>query len=267
MVRPKLGKGKNLTDEECAAWRAHFRKLSNSARYDEAYALARRLMKRYPKAFLFAYYEAVMTAEDDTSYTPAEKKRRFALASKKLRRLLLRIRAAPPWLRGSVRNEYYWFSQQPHKQYRLGVERVRNGERRAYYSQGVGAVYMARKLAEKGRRGLALRWAKKAEKAWLGYYAIDASTRGWYNSYLFYAASLGYQGRLREMEKALGKAAKLSGHSPNWSTILVFRGEIEAVVALLHPAPPTPPTPSARARSPAPRRAGESRWARRRRSR
>ena len=151
------------TDEEMNRWRKKFRQLSNSARYREAHELSKKLVKQYPSVILFAYYEAVMTAEQEVGFSKAQVKARQKLAAKKLRKLLYRARAMTLGQRNSMRNEYYWFSRQPHKQYRLGLERVKAGEKSSYYSQGVGAEQVAKNYALRGRKALCLRWAKKSE--------------------------------------------------------------------------------------------------------
>ena len=132
--------------------------------------------------------------------------------------------------RNSMRNEYYWFSRQPHKQYRLGLERVKAGEKSSYYSQGVGAEQVAKNYALRGRKALCLRWAKKSEKAWLNYFKVMPD---WYNSYLFYAASLGYQGKIAEMDKAFATGAKIAGKTKKWKEIVHHRKEVMHVRNLL----------------------------------
>lgn len=210
---------------------SQLRALSNRSRYEECHKLALKLMKQYPREILFEHYEAVMTAEDDVNFTPAQIKARYTLAAKKLRNLLRRSRAFPPHYLGSVRNEYYWFSNQPSKQYRLGTERVREGYKRGgYYSQGVGAAQIAKKYALKGRKALALRWAKKSEKAWLSFLKLDPN---WFNSYFFYAAALGYQGRVKEMDAAFARAARIAGKPPRWNAIRKYRAEALEVLAVL----------------------------------
>lgn len=193
------------------------RKLSNSAQYAKAYALAKTLMDKYPKVLIFAYYEAVMTAEDDINFSPKQVKLRYNLATKKFKRLLLRTRGVDPKLRHSLKNEYYWFSKQPHKQYLLGVQAQKhNLLRSGFYSQGVGAAQMAKNYGVAGKRRLALRWAKKSEQAWLKYFKIEPN---WYNSYFFYAMSLAYQDKLKECDQALAKAAKIAKKPKNWLAV------------------------------------------------
>lgn len=158
---------KTISEAEIEKYTQRLRNLSNRARYDEAYALSKRLVKEHPTVLIFAYNEAVMTAEDDEGYTPAEVRARYRSATRKLRVLLRRLRSAPPQMRFAIRNEYYWFSSQPRKQYRLGLEEARRGLVSGYYSQGVGAVQLAKQYGLKGQKGLFMRWARKSEKAWL----------------------------------------------------------------------------------------------------
>lgn len=107
---------KSLTDEKLEIYRLKLRELSNSAQYEKAHALSNSLMKKHPDIPLFAYYEAVMTAEDNFNFSERQVKARNASAVKKLKKLLKRLRGMSETLRRSVRNEYYWFSAQPYKQ-------------------------------------------------------------------------------------------------------------------------------------------------------
>lgn len=213
----------SLSEKEIQKYRKRFRALSNSARCREAHDLAKRLYRRYPDVLLFGYYEAVMSAEEDVGFTPKQVEQRYLRASKKLALLLRRIRKVPVYLRSSLRNEYYWFSRQPYKQYRLGVSLVKSGNKRSYYSQGVGAVEVAKRYAKQKKVVLARRWAKIAERAWLNFFKVDSE---WFNSYFFYAQALGYQGRFEEMELALQRAAKIAGKTTRWKAISHERKQI-----------------------------------------
>ena len=209
--------------------RLKIRKFANSGQYKKAYLLAKRLRSRYPSEFTFAYSEAVMFGDDEDGRTPSEILKRHKIAAKMLRPWLRKLKGASPERRGAFRNEYYWFSHQPLKQYRLGVEEVKAGIN-GYYSQGVGAVEMAFKYAKLGRSILAIRWAKRAEKAWLRYFERQ---KDWYNSYCWYAKSLGLQGQSNEMEKALGRAAKISSKSIHCEEFRSVRKEVLAALKQL----------------------------------
>lgn len=218
---------KSLSEEKLEIYRTQLRKLSNSAQYEKAYALSKSLMKLHPDIPLFAYYEAVMTAEDNVNFSRRQVKARNASAVKKLRKLLYRLRGMSETLRRSIRNEYYWFSAQPYKQYLLGIEVVKAGQKRnGSYSKGVGAVMLAKKYALAGKKSLALRWAKKSETAWLKFFEED---KKWHNSYFFYAWALGFQNRIKEADRAFLTSAKIAGKSKNWNAIKKDRREMMIV--------------------------------------
>lgn len=219
--------GMTITEKEIEKYRIKLRKLSNSAQYAKAYQFAKSLTKKYPQVLLFAYYEAVMTAEDDVNFTSKQVQLRYQLAAKKLKFLLKRTRGVSLVLRKSLKNEYYWFSKQPYKQYLLGVKEEKLGAKRGgYYSQGVGAAQLAKNYGLSGKKKLALRWAKKSEQAWLKFFKLDAN---WSNSYFFYAMSLAYQDRLKDCDKAFAKAARIAKKPKNWNAVLKEKKEIMKV--------------------------------------
>ena len=199
-----------ISKDEIERHKSQIRNYSNSGKYQRAYDLASRLHRQHPKILDFAYYEAVFTAEEFRGISKSELNVRYRKAASKLRKLLRKLNGVEPRLKRSVRNEYYWFSRQPYKQYRLGIEFVNKGDLSAYYSQGVGAVEVAREYAKKRSKTLFLKWAKTSEKAWLEYFKVQAN---WFNSYLFYATALGFQGRKNEMYAALKRGSKISGIS------------------------------------------------------
>ncbi len=199
------------------------RSLANSGQYKKGYELAKRLRKQYPDDATLIYNEAGLYGDDEDGRTPAEIKVRHKKAAVMYKPWLRKLRRLSPAFRSAFLNEYYWFSHQPYKQYRLGVADVKNKKNRGgYYSQGVGAVELSIKYLKAGRKSLSLLWAKRAEKAWLKFFKLDLK---WYNSYCWYAKSLGLQGRLDEMEKALKNAARISGKSLNCEEFRVIRKE------------------------------------------
>lgn len=222
----------DISKEDIEKYRIKLRKLSNSSQYNKAYNLAAKLKIKYPKVLIFAYYEAVMTAEDDVHFTPEQVRKRYKEASKKFRYLLKRLRGADPNLRKSFRNEYYWFSKQPRKQYLLGIEEEKRKKNRrgAFYSQGVGAAMLSKNYAIQNKKSLSLKWAKKSEKAWINFFKLDSK---WHNAYFFYAMALGFQDKLKAANQALMMAAKLSGHSKNWKAIKKEKAEIIRIHKIL----------------------------------
>jgi len=199
---------------------------SNSGSYKKAYALSLKLSKKYPNEITFAYLEAVFSAEDPRGLTKKEITARYKNAANKLKGLLHRLKGVDLKLSSSIRNEYYWFSRQPKKQYLLGVEMVRKGLIKAYYSQGVGAVEVAQSYGLLGQKSLCLRWAKRSEKAWEKYIQHNSN---WFNSYLFYAKALGFQEKNIKMKAAFKKASQISGLSLNDESFLICEKNIEAV--------------------------------------
>jgi len=219
-----------FTDEESVHFIRTVRKLINQGNCKTAYKMAVDYKRKYPQSILYAYYEAVLTAEETSGYTPQQIKVRQRQAALKLKKILHRLRGIHPWFVASVRNEYYWFSRQPRKQYQLGVEMVAKGRRGSYYSQGVGSAELARLYALAGKKKLCLRWAKISEQAWLNFFKVDSN---WSNSYFFYAAALAFQGRLKEMDKAFAKSAKIAGKTMRWREIQDWRKEVLEAVAVL----------------------------------
>lgn len=222
-----------LTEKEIEKYRLQLKKLSGTARYLQAFKLAKELHKKYPEVLLFSYYEAVMIAEDDFNFTPQQVKVRFALAAKKLKPLLRKRKGSAANLRHAIKNEFYWFSEQPYKQYLLGCKSVRKDlARSGYYSQGVGAAQLATFYGLKKKKRLALRWAQKSESAWLEFFKLDAK---WYNSYFFYARVLAFQNKSRESDKALEKATKLAKKTKKWKAITKEKDLIKNVHCALYP--------------------------------
>lgn len=214
---------KPLSAEQIEEYRLKMRDFSNSGKYKKAYELASKLTRKYPDVLIFAYWEAVFTAEETRGFTPTQIEARYNLAAKKLKKLLLKMRHATPNLQKSIRNEYYWFSKQPRKQYLLGVEFVKKGNKFAYYSQGVGAVQVAKEYALRGKKGLSLRWAKKSEIAWQKYFKVMPD---WFNSYLFYGQALGLQGKFKQMREAFRKGSEISGIPVNKDPFAKYEREV-----------------------------------------
>lgn len=223
--RAKPYRHPSLSKKEIAEYKTQFRALSNSGKYTTAHVLAKSLVKKHPDILYFQYIEAVMTAEQSAGYSKKQIEKRYRLASAKLKKLIPKTRSAKnKKMHSSIMNEYYWFSKQPLKQYRLGVAQVKEGDKYAYYSQGVGAAMMALHLSELNKKSSALRWAKKSEQAWLNYFKIVPD---WYNSYLFFAMALGFQNKIAEMDSAFKTASKISRQPLTHPVFNEFRKHIK----------------------------------------
>lgn len=216
-----------ISEDKILYYRKKISDLSNHARYKEVQSMSKKLYKKYPYVLHFQYLEAVFTAEETEGISEQELKFRYQKASEKLKKVLLKLKNQDLVFRLKVRNEYYWFSKQPLKQYKLGIEGVKKGVKMSYYSQGVGAAMLAEKYALEGKSKLMLRWAKLSEKAWLNYFKIVPD---WYNSYTFYAMVLGFQGKISEMDSALEKCRIIAKRPKNWSAIKFHRNNIMSVV-------------------------------------
>jgi hypothetical protein len=214
-----------LNAREIEAHALRLRQLCNGARFGQAHRVSKSLLRKHPNVLEFAYYEAVLSAEDDFSFSDARNEVRFRGAARKLRLLLRRMRSAPDLLKFRIRNEYYWFSKQPYKQYLLGKKELAKGNRGGHYCVGVGAAQMAKSYGLQGRSRLRQRWAEISEKAWLHFFRVQ---RKWSNSYLFYAMAVGVQGRHRDMELALARAAAISRKPKDWKALRKVRRQVEA---------------------------------------
>lgn len=200
-------KKEKITADQILAHRKKISQLSNSGKFKQAYDLTLKLTKKFPDVIVFQYLEAVFSAEDTRHLTKYQARLKYSIAARKLKTLLPKLRNVDPKLRKSIRNEYYWFSKQPYKQYLLGIESNKNGQN-GYYSMGVGASRLALEYGRRHKKKLCLKWAKISEKAWLHFFKTEPN---WFNSYYFYAVALGLQGRTAEMNKALKIGSKISG--------------------------------------------------------
>jgi len=191
--------------------RAKTKRYVMRSKYKDAVRYLKKQLKDHPGNFVILSALATLPYEDAFGAGPKRRAEGMKKAAANLKPLLKKMRGQDGLARFRARNEYYWFSQQHKKQYDLGVEGVRRGMVRAYYSQGVGAANYAYKILRKGSSKRGLRWAKTAERAWLNYFA--KFSRAYYDPWLWYGLALGLQGRAVEMERALKRGAKLGGIS------------------------------------------------------
>lgn len=112
---------------------------------------------------------------------------------------------------------------------RLGIRGVRKGIRRAYYSQGVGAVKLAEQYARKKQPRRSQLWANRSEQSWKKFFRVDSN---WFNAYLFYGEALGLQGRTAEMRKAFTSAQRIAGRKLTSKMIRSFTQDFEDLIPL-----------------------------------
>lgn len=217
---------KIITDAEWKAPRDTAWKAIMDADYGKAIKLLAPVYRKYPQDFRVIYFYASTLADYGEGRPENERKRLKKRGCYLLCGLLKRLRGVSRELGYSTRNEYYYHSAQHDKQYHLGLERVRAGEKSGYYSQGVGAAWHAYGHAKNGRQHFAEMWAKRAIRAWENYFKFKAD---YYNAYVHYALALGILGRTKDMEAALAKSARLSGKPKSYREFEEIRGNISAV--------------------------------------
>jgi hypothetical protein len=184
------------------------RKFINLAQYKQAFKYLTQISTKYPNSYYIASMLATLNAEDAFVLPEAKKEKIFEIAAKKLRQLLYGTKGASLRLKSRNINEYYWFSEQPKKQYLFGVKLVGLGETNGLYSQGVGAGNYAYKLFTEGKFTLGLRWAHKSQLCWEEYF--EKVAKDYHDPWYWYALALGLQKKEKEMNFALAKSAKLS---------------------------------------------------------
>jgi hypothetical protein len=221
---PKLSPRAKIELEEARADWERGRQLVRKARYKEAFLLAKKTLKRYPNN-RFAIYRYAVTLGDSGSYVSSRQHAKNQAASAKLFRSLLKsVNGIDARWVIAFRNEYYWFSKQPYKQYRLGIDQVKTQGKSSLYSAGVGATSLSQKYYEQGKAKLGKLWAQKAIAAWKIFVTeID----DYYNAYVWYAKSLGLTGDLAGMEKYLRKAAKLANKPLSYKEFGTTRKDVE----------------------------------------
>lgn len=207
-----------------AAWKA-----IQAAEYRKAIDILTPVYKKYPKDPRVVSFYASTLADYGYSLPPVRQESLRKRACVLLGGLLKRLRWADRTLAYSTRNEYYYHSKKHDKQYALGVEFVRAGNKRAYYSQGVGAAWHAYGHAKAGRGYLAGLWAKRAVLAWENLFKVNNK---YYNSYVHYALALGLLGRFKDMEAALNRSARLSGKPKSYQEFKEIRQKVAGLESI-----------------------------------
>jgi tetratricopeptide (TPR) repeat protein len=228
---------KKIPDEEWTKAREGAWKAIMAADYEKAMRFLTPVYKKYPKDFRVINFYA-STLADFGELQPETKKKAFKKRGCYLLfGLLKRLRGVSRAWSYNTRNEYYYHSAKFDKQYSLGCESVKCGEKSGYYSQGVGAAWHAYGHARKGCRRFAVLWAKRSVMAWENYFKFKAD---YYNAYVHYALALGILGRIIDMEAALKKSAKLSGKPASYPEFKDIRDKIaDLLLTLTRPPRPT----------------------------
>ena len=196
----------------------------DAADYRGALAVCKRGLKTWPQDFQIQSAHAAILGDYAEQLPPRRMRPLKKRCVRLLRGLVHRLRGVDATEAFRARNEYYYHSGQFRKQYLLGREGLSRGIARAIYSQGVGAAWHARQLAEGRRPGQARLWARKSVKAWEAFFRTDPE---YYNAYVHYALALGLLNRPEEMERALRRAGKLSGRPASF-------GEFQEIREIVH---------------------------------
>lgn len=201
------------------AEKKHLHALVNRARYRDAFSYAKALYRTHRDEPMAQYLYAVMLGDNAEGLTPKESDRNRKASVGLLRPLLCRLKSFDWHTRYRIRNEYYWFSKQHHKQYLLGSEGIRNGFARASYCQGVGAAWHSLALAKAGRMSRARYWAKKSISAWKRFMKLER----YYNACVHMGLAYGVLGQTQQMEDALVRGAREAGRPANYHEFTEIR--------------------------------------------
>lgn len=132
------------------------------AQYKKAFLLAEKTLEKHPSNRFAIYKFAVALGDSESFVSKPQHLKNQKSAAKILKKVLRKTRGVDPrWVK-VWRNEYYWFSKQPYRQYRLGIDHVKSQGKGSYYSAGVGAATLAHKLYGKNQFTRGKRWAKKS---------------------------------------------------------------------------------------------------------
>jgi hypothetical protein len=197
------------------------------ARWQKAYTLASEAYQKFPhNRFAQSYFAAL--SGDCEEWAPKHRWRQYKeLARRSLKSLVRRLHGLSDHTRHQIRNEYYWFSKNRRAQFRLGIEGVRKGDLGCYYSCGVAATTLAKENLLKGKIKLGLKWAKIGEEAWQNYFTAP---KPFYSTYAWYALALGTQGRVKEMEHFLKRAARQAGRPDNYQEFAEVREDVKRIL-------------------------------------
>lgn len=198
----------------------------HQADYSQALTTCLHGRRKWPEDFKIQSAYASVLGDRAEDLPPERRQRLKRKAAGLLKGLLPRLREVSALESLRTRNEYYYHSEQFLKQYQLG----RAYGVRGLYSQGVGAAWHAKRLAEEGRKMSARRWAERSIEAWERYFKVRPD---YYNAYVHYALVLGILSRLPEMEKALEKSTALSGRPASYREFQ----EVREIVEKLAPQP------------------------------
>lgn len=142
-----------------------------------------RLARKYPEEIYLQTWQAAILGDWGQVTSAQGERKAKAEATRILRSLLQRPSARDQWARFYIRNELYYHSDQPRKQYLLGLEGLGLGYDLSF-SAGVGASQYAVVMQLRGQKRRAKNYALEALKYWQRF--PDPVSRGG----VFYAQAL-----------------------------------------------------------------------------
>jgi hypothetical protein len=217
-----------LTAEE-EEFRKKCRATYNSGKVGEAYEQAAAFYRRNPES-LFAKFNFAGMAGDysDDIALPTEKRNELrGLAKRLISEVYQDERAKLYEFYRHVQNEYYWFHQLHEEQYALGVEFVREGVPRGYYSMCVGASAMAVKcLLEKKDQAGAAMWAERSVSAFHEFEKVDPD---WHNINYFYADALAVLGKHDAAIAAFKDMYRKQGSPVKETEVVAFLAKLDKI--------------------------------------
>lgn len=207
-----------------AEYESRLRALFSAEKAGAARRLAAVFVKNYPDNIQARYCYAVSLSESTAGLSKikaAQNRRRTVAILKRL----LKDRSRLPLERAlGVENEYYWFSDQPKKQYELGRWMLaKHRMARANYCCGVGAAMMTLRAARNGDAPAIRTWFKRAQAAWKNYHREFEERIG---SVIFEAVAWGASGDSAMMEKRLNRCRELAKIPARNHSILWARREV-----------------------------------------
>jgi hypothetical protein len=186
-------------------------------------------LKNHPSDFQARYCYAVSLSESTAGLSRVEVNRNRKRTVALLKKLLARRHRLPIDQAHGVENEYYWFSDQPEKQYALGRRMLQKHRiARGHYSCGVGASMMTLKAARQGDAPAVRVWFKRALAAWRSYHREFGERIG---SVVFEAIAWGASGDPGMMEKKLRRCCVLARVPARNHTIVWARRKVRRALA------------------------------------
>ena len=201
-----------------------------------AVEMSKGLLDKFPNSQLAQFVFGVV--HGDYSYDEAqsieEKSRLRSIAKKSIEKLFSdpNLDSCPPTFVRTVKNEYFWFSEMPEEQYKLGIEVVRKGEdlRGGHYSACVGASMLALKQINSGGVQNSQKWAEISLQHFHDFERCDPT---WYNINFFAAQALACLGRFDEAVECYRATFKKQGNPENQNAISEFKLEIDSIKSRL----------------------------------